>query len=364
MPYKISGTLTDGARVIIIEESDWSISSSTVETSGSFVIDELDESGDKLVIARRTSDGWGLGYGSVTPEYYAPLARGLFAGGNISNVIDYVTIATTGNATDFGDLQTGKRMFNAVSNGTNNRGIFPGGNTSGGSTNEIDYVSCDTPANAADFGNMFWNVNGFGAASNATSEKGWFAGGYLNDSGGTDWCHWLNIASLGNATYGGKLSAYRWNLCATDNGTNDRGVTGGGFNGSHSNVMDYVTISTGSGATDFGDLHAQLYDGTATSNRTGNRGIFQGGWQSGDANRIDYITISSTGNASDFGDMISAVGRGGGCSNGTNNRGLFAVAMGSVTNTIQYVTISTLGNAVDFGDLTQARGEGAACANA
>jgi len=361
MPYKISGTLSDAARIIVIKEADWSIESNTNESVGSYLVEV--ENNTKFVVARK-SDGECQAYGSVTPTEYTPPARGLFAGGNMYNIIDYITINTTGNATDFGDMQTAKRMFNATSNGANNRGILPGGNTSGGSTNEIDYVDITTTANAADFGNMFWNVNGFGAASNNTSNRAWFAGGYLNDSGGTDWCHWLNMSSLGNATYGGKLTAYKWNLCATDNGTGDRGVTGGGYNGGHMKTMDYVTISTGSGASDFGDLHANLYDGTATSNITGNRGIFQGGWQSGDGNAIDYITITSLGNSTDFGDMLEAVGRGGAATSGSGQRAVFGLKLGAVTYELQYITIDTLGNANDFGDLTQSRNEGAACSNA
>ena len=47
--------------------------------------------------------------------------RGLFAGGSdpsISNVIDYVTIQTTGNSTDFGDITTtGRAQAPGASNG-------------------------------------------------------------------------------------------------------------------------------------------------------------------------------------------------------------------------------------------------------
>ena len=41
--------------------------------------------------------------------------RAVFAGGyNKVNVIDYVTIATTGNATDFGDLLAGAQGVGAA----------------------------------------------------------------------------------------------------------------------------------------------------------------------------------------------------------------------------------------------------------
>ena len=64
--------------------------------------------------------------------------RGLYAGGfedpAYSNVIDYVTIATTGNATDFGDCVTTytSGMQGVAGNPTGgasnaNRGLFAGG---------------------------------------------------------------------------------------------------------------------------------------------------------------------------------------------------------------------------------------------
>ena len=50
--------------------------------------------------------------------------RGLFAGGyihpadpNVSNIIDYVTIASTGNATDHGDLTAARQNLAQASNG-------------------------------------------------------------------------------------------------------------------------------------------------------------------------------------------------------------------------------------------------------
>ena len=46
--------------------------------------------------------------------------RGLFAGGylnapTIVNNIDFITIATTGNSSDFGDLLTARRTFDGCS---------------------------------------------------------------------------------------------------------------------------------------------------------------------------------------------------------------------------------------------------------
>ena len=64
-------------------------------------------------------------------------------------MIDYITIASTGNATDFGDLTAGRSGVGAVSSTT--RGVWGGGYISSGS-NTIDYVTIASTGNASDFG--------------------------------------------------------------------------------------------------------------------------------------------------------------------------------------------------------------------
>ena len=67
--------------------------------------------------------------------------------------MEYVTVQTTGNATDFGDLSAGRADLTACGNTT--RGVFAGGtNTSGAASNIIDYITPSTPGNAADFGDL------------------------------------------------------------------------------------------------------------------------------------------------------------------------------------------------------------------
>jgi alpha-tubulin suppressor-like RCC1 family protein len=66
MPYKISGTKSETARIMILKESDWSIESNTVISgSGVYEVDGL-ETGTKTTLAR-TEDGEFIGFGSVTP---------------------------------------------------------------------------------------------------------------------------------------------------------------------------------------------------------------------------------------------------------------------------------------------------------
>lgn len=63
--YKISGTLSDASRIIVIEEAGWTITSSGTHSTGSYEITTT--SGAKMVIARK-SDGESMGYGNVTPS--------------------------------------------------------------------------------------------------------------------------------------------------------------------------------------------------------------------------------------------------------------------------------------------------------
>ena len=73
---------------------------------------------------------------------------------SISNVIDYVTIATTGNATDFGDL-TDERGPDNSQICSHLRGLFVGGENPGPTAcNIIDAVTIATAGNATDFGDI------------------------------------------------------------------------------------------------------------------------------------------------------------------------------------------------------------------
>jgi hypothetical protein len=80
--------------------------------------------------------------------------------------MDYITIATTGNATYFGDL-TVARLYNSACSSTI-RGVFGGGfNSSFAQTNVIDYITIATTGNATDFGDLTVARNHLAALSNA-----------------------------------------------------------------------------------------------------------------------------------------------------------------------------------------------------
>ena len=125
-----------------------------------------------------------------------------------SNIIDYVNIASTGNAVDFGDLLAGLTCYPAgCSNGT--RGIFSGGEVwggpDGGRSDVVSYVTIDTTANSIDFGDLTVARNSPSAVSDGT--KGVIGGGSEPHPGSTvNTIDYVNIASLGNASDFGDLT--------------------------------------------------------------------------------------------------------------------------------------------------------------
>ena len=87
----------------------------------------------------------------------------LYSGGD-NNIIEFITIATTGNGTDFGDLQASSET--AAGGASLTRYVSAGGQQS---TVTIEYVEIATTGNASDFGDLTNNSSGDcgGGASNA-----------------------------------------------------------------------------------------------------------------------------------------------------------------------------------------------------
>ncbi|WP_035242143.1 phage tail protein [Desulfobacter vibrioformis] len=297
---------------------------------------------------------------------------GIFGGGSGpggNNVIEYVTISTTGNAADFGYLTVGRLSLAATSNGTGDRGIFAGG-VGADCYDVIDYVTISTTGNAADLCDLTVPHYSLAGTSNGTGDRGLFGGGGICGPGDGTIIDYVTISTTGNAADFGNLTVGRYSLSATSNATGDRGIFAGGVDDDEyerSNVIDYVTIPTTGNAADFGYLTVVRSLLAATSNGTGDRGIFGGGhsdeteWSS----VIDYVTISTTGNAADFGNLNYGSNGLAATSNGTGDRGLFGGGTGLDDDLmIEYVTISTTGNATDFGNLTVAHYETSATSNA
>ena len=81
----------------------------------------------------------------------------------MTNTISFVTIASTGNATDFGDLNVVRNGNRAASSST--RALFGGGFNNAYLT-EVEYVQIATTGNSSNFGNLTIAVRNLGACSN------------------------------------------------------------------------------------------------------------------------------------------------------------------------------------------------------
>ena len=93
---------------------------------------------------------------------------------NRSNVIDFVTIMSTGNAIDFGDLTVKTRLAESCSNST--RALYAGGETQDSNAlNTIAFITIATLGNAHDFGDM--TSARMEGSSTSDSTRGVFAGG-------------------------------------------------------------------------------------------------------------------------------------------------------------------------------------------
>ena len=270
--------------------------------------------------------------------------------------IDFLTIPTMGNSIRFGDLSFGSRdAAGAVS--STNRAVYAGGMGPGSevATNSMSFITIATQGNGTDYGDLTAAKRQGEGCSNGV--RGIFMGGE-NDSPspGTynnviDFC---TIASIGNASDFGDLTAARdgGGVCSSP----IRGVCGGGYDSGNSNIIDFVTIATTGNASDFGDLTTARTGATGCASAT--RGLFMGGRVApNNKDEIDFITIASAGNASDFGDLqqeriqASATAS---QTRGVHIGGNPGSSPYNFTN-MQFVTIASTGNASDFGETYAAR---------
>ena len=97
--------------------------------------------------------------------------RGVFYAGYLyTNVIQYVTIASTGNATDFGDATQTNSSYGCTASSTRGVAAGPSKAPTGESplnTNIIEYITIPTTGNAADFGDLTVSRTRIAACSNS-----------------------------------------------------------------------------------------------------------------------------------------------------------------------------------------------------
>ena len=95
--------------------------------------------------------------------------RAVFAGGTrfphsaVINTLQFITISSTGNTSDFGDLTLARGAIGGTSNGT--RGVFMGGTTNPARQHNIDSITIATTGNAVNWGEFRIDKQGLNAAA-------------------------------------------------------------------------------------------------------------------------------------------------------------------------------------------------------
>lgn len=226
------------------------------------------------------------------------------AGGTSDTVsqISYWTVTSGGTGQDFGD--TAHAGYGKAAVNTNTRGVFMGGYVGGsgpGVINSMGYITIASTGDGTDFGDL--TVGKYrGAGSINSTTRGVHSAGYLQGFSMTNVVDYITIASTGNATdFGDTISAIRQHGGCSNS---TRGLQGGGVIGaSATNEISYLTIASTGNMTDFGDLSSTSSNQGAAADST-NAFFYSGDFASG--NGIQYVTIASTGNSSTWADLYSS----------------------------------------------------------
>ena len=234
-----------------------------------------------------------------------------------SNVIEFLTFASQGNTQDFGDstnTRAGAPM--SVSNGT--RGVFAGGTVDASDNvgNIIDYVTIAQTGNAVDFGDLITGHSDGGRAQSKT--RGVIVGGRGPDaSTKLNVMEYITISTLGNGSNFGDLTLGRNEIAADSNAV--RGIFAGGNSGGAVPRIEYVTIATLGNSIDFGDIATASTESRGSASPT--RFAFAHGVESGYVSNISFVEIATTGASVHFGSLTQSRGQAAGFSNGHGGLG-------------------------------------------
>ena len=232
---------------------------------------------------------------------FSSQTRACCVGGYVSGCrreIDYVTISSTGDAIDFGDLLNNDHQYAPTGTGDKTRGLCAGGlrlNVSPYTdTNVIQYNTIASTGDSVDYGDLTEPRTDFASCNNST--RSLFIAGSTTPVP-TNIIDYVTTQTLGDAAdFGDLINA----TVTADSGCSNsiRGLVFGGRSPSNINNIDYITIATLGNSIDFGDM---LHTGGTNSATSSSTRATE--WNDGS---IDYVEIMTTGNAKDFGDMITA----------------------------------------------------------
>ena len=228
-----------------------------------------------------TSNATDFGDLNDTSSYQKGLSnntRGINAGGynpTINDIIDYITIASAANAVDFGNLAqtTGGGPGGAASS---TRGVFSGGyhpSPALTSLNTLQYITIATTGNTQDFGDMT-TLRSHNAQANSSTRSVIAMGYNKTPSTGSydnqETSEYYTFATLGNSTsFGDMIASTGYSPGGCSNCI--RGLWSGGSD--IVNTIQYVSIATLGDAVDFGDLNSGVKGGWLGACSNGHGGL-------------------------------------------------------------------------------------------
>jgi len=194
----------------------------------------------------------GIVAGGATPTYTAT-----------QTTIDFVTISNTGNTSSFGDLSSNSSLNGSSQIGNATRGIFgPIGSNSGSLQNRIDFITIASTGDSIDFGDLSSARGNTLNASN--SVRGVFNGGTPNQT-----VNLITIASAGDATDFSDVSVSIQESSGASSPIRGIFVTGSPNSHDHLEALEFATLGNG---RRFGDLTTPRNHNCSASNCHGGLG--------------------------------------------------------------------------------------------
>ena len=155
----------------------------------------------------------------------ASTTRGLMVGGTVSparvNTIEFVTIMSTGDSQDFGDLAFttnagNTQVYNSICASNATRAIvFNGRDSNNNPTNTIQFITIATTGNSIEFGDV---TSGYQQMGGSSQTRAVIASGVGNPGSSQNIIEFVEIATTGNAADFGDCTARDENLGACSNG--------------------------------------------------------------------------------------------------------------------------------------------------
>ena len=228
---------------------------------------------DRISRIEVASLGNAVDYGDMTSDRsngggVSNQIRAITGGGttpSICNIIEMINMLQASNGVDFGDMSyAAEKQGGEVNSST--RGIFYGGNPNTGAAwfNTIEFITMTTTGNAADFGDLSLTCGDCHGGGNAT--RGIIQLGYVaSPAAYSNILEFVTIATTGNSINFGDLTQGR-SSAATMSSPTRMVIAGGWSYPTLYNIMDFVEISTTGNAVDFGDLaHGDASNGKVVS---------------------------------------------------------------------------------------------------